>query len=74
MTTMQLCEMWLQGEPCFPELMRTALDEIPYLELEMNDEFNFGYAIPSRWAEGLSKPHPIIQNKVVDFLMEKVLR
>jgi hypothetical protein len=36
----------------------------------MQHEFAFGLALPTRWAEGWSVPHPILQNKVVDFLME----
>lgn len=70
MNTMQLCEAWLQGEPCFNKLMEVALEEIYELEWEMQHEFAFGLALPTRWAEGWSVPHPILQNKVVDFLME----
>jgi hypothetical protein len=70
MTTMQLCEAWLIGEPCFAKLMGVALEEIYGLEWEMEHEFHCGAAVPARWAEGWSVPHPILQSRVVDFLME----
>ena len=74
MNTMQLCEAWLQGDRCFDKLIEVALEEIYGLELELHDKFGCGETTADRWAEGWSVPHPILQNKVVDFLMEMSLR
>ena len=71
MNTIQLCERWLQGAPCFPELVAQAFAEIPGLELESDADFGH---VRYEWAEGTELPHPITQNKVVDFLMEATLR
>ena len=70
MNSMQLCESWLRGDPCFGKLMEVALEEFYELEYELEHEFRFGAKVPSRWADGWSVPHPIVQNKVVDLIME----
>ncbi len=69
---MQLCYAWLNGEPCFAKLMEVALEEFFWLEWEIDDELQLADA--KFWAEGTSYPHPIVQNKVVDFIMERALR
>lgn len=71
MNTMQLCEAWLHGEPCFNKLMQQAAEEIYYLEMEADEEFG---NVLMEWIDGTSVPHPIVQNKVVDFLMEILQR
>jgi len=71
---MQLCEAWLRGEPCFGKLMDVALEELFDLEYELQHEFGCGAEVSAHWAEGWSVPHPILQNKVVDFIMEVSLR
>ncbi len=74
MTSVQLCEAWFQGSPCFGKLMETALEEYYELGYELEHEFQFGVETPVHWAEGWFVPHPIVQNKVVDFILEISLR
>lgn len=70
MTTMQLCEAWLRGEPCFGKIMEVALEELYDLEYELQHEFRIGMELPTVWADGTCVPHPMLQSRVVDFLME----
>jgi len=74
MAAVQLCESWLRGEPCFSKLMEVALEELWDLEYELEHKFNCEANLPSVWAEGLSRPHPIVENKIVDLILEMAQR
>lgn len=69
---MQLCYAWIDGDPCFAKLMEVALEEFYCLDWEIDEEFQTPDA--QFWAEGTCYPHPIVQHKVVDFIMERALR
>jgi hypothetical protein len=50
--------------------MEVALEELYDLEYELQHEFRIGMELPTVWADGTCVPHPMLQSRVVDFLME----
>ena len=64
-----MCEEWMLGESNFPQIMQAAFDVCPHLNYDLQEMFGMGLEVAPRWAEGISKPHPILQSKVVEYLM-----
>jgi hypothetical protein len=55
--------LWEKGEPCFPLVVDAALSEV--LAAAIGQPHGVPDSVVWRWAQGVSKPHPKLQEQIV---------
>lgn len=69
------CNRWVRGDiPAFAAITAGALHVLGLLQRDLADEFDVSIATVSRWAAGEAKPHPIVQESVVDFVRRRATK
>jgi len=69
------CNLWVKGDiPAFAQITAAALRILGLYQRDLADEFDVSIATVSRWASGEAKPHPIVQETVVDFVRRRAVK
>lgn len=61
----QAVTRWECGEPCFPEVISVGLSLDKDIQSKLALDCGTSETTISRWASGLSKPHPSLQEFVI---------
>jgi hypothetical protein len=66
----KLCENWDSSSEGFIIIINAALNKDASYQLELIRLFEVPVSTISRWANGVARPHPIIQKKIVNYISQ----
>jgi len=69
-----MCHQWNRSSEAFRQIVAAAVATLGVYQRELADEFQVAESTISRWAHGVARPHPRLQDLIVASIGKRAAR